>query len=207
MGTPALVRCRSPCDFVAMTATEEAELVASIRAGSVPAFEQVMRRYYAELHAFVVRWLHTSSGADDVLQELFFRFWLHRADLDVRTTLRAYLYAAARGQTLMYQRRERSLSRDVVGGEDTTRIPDPSNALDDVLAGDLEHAVRTAVERLPERTKLVFSLSREQELSYAEIAEVMGISVNTVKTQLGRALTAVRAAAAPFLVMVLAARL
>ena len=64
---------------------------------------------------------------------------------------------------------------------------------------ELAGAIDASLARLPERCRLIFAMSRQQGLSYLEIASVLGLSVKTVETQMGRALKALRSQLAPFL--------
>jgi RNA polymerase sigma-70 factor (ECF subfamily) len=61
-----------------------------------------------------------------------------------------------------------------------------------LLSEEAERLIQAAVDRLPERCRLIFVLSREQKLTYAQIAEVAGVSIKTVETQMGRALHSLR---------------
>jgi RNA polymerase sigma-70 factor (ECF subfamily) len=90
-----------------------------------------------------------------------------------------------------YLRHERVVLHHV---PDTIALFDrPPRATDaDLSTSEIVSAVRIAVERLPERCRLVFTLHREQGMSYREVAEVMGISPKTVDVQMGRALKALR---------------
>jgi RNA polymerase sigma-70 factor (ECF subfamily) len=77
---------------------------------------------------------------------------------------------------------------------------EPPQALDEqVQATELAAAAQRAIERLPARCKMAFLLCREHGLSYAETAQVMGISEHTVKIQMTRALKAIRLALTPWL--------
>ena len=62
----------------------------------------------------------------------------------------------------------------------------------DVFPQELEGNIRTAIEQLPEQCKIIFKLSRYEELRYAEIAQRLGISVNTVENQISKALRILR---------------
>jgi RNA polymerase sigma-70 factor (ECF subfamily) len=71
--------------------------------------------------------------------------------------------------------------------------PPQSAAADErLLREEAERLIQAAVDRLPDRCRLIFILSREQKLTYAQIAEVAGVSIKTVETQMGRALRSLR---------------
>lgn len=188
------------------SAVSDAALLGQIREGDERAFEALVLRYRVPLARYVTRVSRRPVDADDVLQTVFLRLWMGRDRLSVSVSMRAYLYAAARHQTL-------NLLRDTRAG-DAIEAMDAAEEVADaegrpdaaVELADLEQTVRAAIDALPARCREVFLLSREGELSYPEIAEALGISVNTVKTQMSRALSALAAAAAPFLAVLLAIR-
>src|SRR6266508_6629319 len=121
---------------------------------------------------------------------------------EVRGSLTAYLYAAVRHRALDHRRheaiegrmRERAQREGLVPGMSQRREqPDRRCELD-----ELTIAVGRAIERLPERCGLVFTLRWQHELSYAEIAETLGIATKTVENQMNRALKALREQLRPY---------
>ena len=200
----------------------DAVLLERVRQGDERAFEALVLRYRPVLTRYVLRVSRYSIDADDVLQAVFFRLWMGRERLAVTVSMRAYLYAAVRHQTLNALRDARANAQvdalmdegdgvsvnDVSGrGDAVLRMVATSELVPDTALelADLEATVHAAIDALPPRCREIFVLSREGELSYPEIAAALGISINTVKTQMSRALAALAAAAAPFLVVLLAA--
>jgi len=192
-------------------------LLSSLRTGADAeaerSFEALIRAYYSELLRYAMRAVGSSVAAEDVLQDLFLRIWASRHSLEIRESVRAYLYTALRRQIYdhakiqrRHGRREGALAREWRAGDAGGSPSWTTDALQDIEQADLASAVREAIGQLPERCREVYVLSREHGLSYGEIAETLGISVNTVKTQMGRAIRVLRRVAAPFLVAVLALR-
>jgi len=107
---------------------------------------------------------------------------------------RAYLYAAARNQALTILRHERVVDRHVLRqtspGAPVAMYPSADAAVE---LDEIACAARRAIAALPERSRLVFQLSREQGMTYAEIATVLGISIKTVEGTMMRALKRLRA--------------
>jgi RNA polymerase sigma-70 factor (ECF subfamily) len=186
-------------------AHHETDWIALVRAGDTAAFEAMFRRYYEPLLRFALAYVPSREAAEDLVQDVFFRVWEQRERWEVRATLAAYLYGATRNRCLDYVRHriveqqweERAATARIVARE-TIHGPAPS-AQATLELDELDAAIRRAVDRLPDRCRQTFVLSREHGLSYAEIAAVMGISVKTVKIQMGRALKALRTTLAPFL--------
>ena len=160
------------------------------------AFEQVFRDHYASLCAFAFRYLRDRALAEELVQDLFADLWPARAAWQPRAGgERAYLLAAVRNRALNLRKRqevERDWERDEGTAEVRELHPRPTRADQILETAELEQRVRAALESLPERCRLVMHLRWREQLSYARIAEVMGISVKGVENQLARGLKALR---------------
>jgi RNA polymerase sigma-70 factor (ECF subfamily) len=169
--------------------------------GSDAEFEALFRAHYAPLCAFVTRMVGSRAVAEELVQELFLYLWEHRATWSAHTSIRPYLYTAARNATLNYLRREKLEERAMQGDEGTIALFTRSQLEieREVALAEFERAVKRAIAQLPRRCGEVYTLSREQFLSYAEIGEVMGISTKTVEVHMGRAFKLLRKHLAPYL--------
>ena len=154
------------------------------------AFDALVREHYGRLCNFAARLVRSRETAEDIVQDVFARIWHRREQFDIRDPL-PYLYQAVRNRVVMHARRQRLHDR---WWEGAAREQDAgsADAATEAECADLAAAVGRAVEALPERCRVIFTMSREQDLSYAEIASVLGISVKTVETQMGRALRVLR---------------
>ncbi len=177
--------------------TPERDWVARIRAGDGPAFEALFHAYHAPLCAFAYRLVGVRDLAEEIVQEVFLYVWERRETWDVRTSVKSYLFTAVRNAAMSYLRHERVVRQREA--ETVDLFVRPAAAADGrVRTAELVAAVQRAVGRLPERCRLIFTLHREQGLTYSEIAEVLEISPKTVEVQMGRALKALRKALAGF---------
>jgi len=175
----------------------ERECVARIRAGDESAFETLFHSYHAPLCAFAYRYVEARDLAEEIVQEVFLYVWERRETWDVRTSVKNYLFTAVRNAAMSYLRHERVVRQREA--ETVELFARPAASADGrVRTAELVAAVRRAVDRLPERRRLMFTLHREQGLTYPEIAEVLEISPKTVEVQVGRALKALRKALAGF---------
>jgi RNA polymerase sigma-70 factor (ECF subfamily) len=180
----------------------DAMLVSRARAGDEAAFEAIFRRHYAPLCAFATRYVDDRALAEELVQDLFTQLWVDRARWEVRGTLASYLFAAARNRALNHRKR-RALERDWADGESGAarddvaelrwRAASAEDAHTQLESAEQRHHLDRAMASLPERCRLVMHLRWRDQLSYAEIAEVMGISVKGVENQLARGLKALRA--------------
>jgi RNA polymerase sigma-70 factor (ECF subfamily) len=185
------------------TQEEEHCWVAAVREGDEAAFEQVFLAYYDRLQAYAERYVQRPDVAEEVVENIFVRLWEQREQWEIRQSLKSYLYAAVRNQALMWIDHQRIVRRAQEAGMREQRSPGMGQARptaeEELQAAELAAAARAAVERLPNRAREAYVLSRQHGLSYAEIAEAMGISSKTVEIHLGRALKALREDLSAFL--------
>ncbi len=160
--------------------------------------EALFRAHYSRLCDFVNCYVRSPETASDLVQDLFVHLW-ERCDAgDVPLLTTAYLYTAARNRALKHLRHRRVVAR---WAERVASAPLPTGPQADerLRTREMAEAIRRAIDALPDRCRQIFLLSREKYLSYAEIAEVLGISVKTVETQMWRALKSLRKSLAPYL--------
>jgi len=171
------------------------DVVARVRAGDARALESLFRAFYAPLCEFAVAYVHSPALAEELVQDIFAEVWARRAAWTVHTSVRSYLFGATRNRALNARKRER-VERDwqdaVASGEPVAIHAYPPRPDEVLELAEAAGRVRAAVARLPERCRLVMELRWQQGLSYAEIAEVMGISLKGVENQLARGLKALR---------------
>lgn len=176
----------------------EIERVEQIRLGSHEAFKVLFYEYYPKLFWFVRRYVQIEDTADEIVKELFVELWERRERFVIHSSMKAYLYAAARNRALNYIRANKSRSKYLtlqnIENEELMLIKsgdiNPSQQLEQK---ELEDAVHDAIESLPGRCKLIFTLHRDNSLTYSEIANVMEISPKTVENQMSKALKVLRA--------------
>jgi RNA polymerase sigma-70 factor (ECF subfamily) len=175
----------------------EREWLAKLAAGDRAALDFLFRRYYAELCRTAYRILLDTAAAEDVVQEVFLTLWRQRARTVEIEQPGPYLRRAVRNRALNHHRdhQSRTVQLDeapepVTPHDITTRPLDQS---------ELDQMLEKAIAALPERSRLVFVLSRYESLSQKEIASQMGISVKTVENQMTRALRLLREHLAPYL--------
>lgn len=171
--------------------------IEKIRSGDKAAFKKLFEEYYPKLYWFVNRYVMSEENADDIVKELFIELWQRKDRFVIQSSLNAYLYASARNRAFNYlrskQSREKYLTIRSIEDEELTIIKSPTKNPSEVLEiKELIEAVQKAIELLPGRTKLVFTLHRDDGLSYSEIAQVMEISVKTVENQMARAFRILR---------------
>lgn len=184
-----------PCASFVLVANDR-EWVARIRGGDQAAFDALFDAYYAPLCEFVEAYVGSLALAEECVQDVFLHLWTRRAEWHVRDSVRQYLYGAARNEAINVRHRHRVAERWAARAEHdsalTAMATGPRAADERVRATELEAAVDRAIALLPPRRREAYRLRWRHQLSHAEIAAVMGISVKTVEMQLAYALKVLR---------------
>ncbi len=170
--------------------TGEEQLVARVRAGDEKAFEAMYLAHHQALWRFAYGYVRSREVAEELVQDVFLSLWGARADWDVRTRVRAWLYAAVRHQALNYLRHERIPipPYDPAGTTMPVAMGQSSqDAHQAVEAAELDDAVEHALRALPERRRLAMTLRWKHDLSPLEIARVLGTTPESVRVLLTRA--------------------
>ncbi|MEN7550689.1 RNA polymerase sigma-70 factor [Rapidithrix thailandica] len=155
-------------------------------------FDSYYQVYYQPLKGFATKFLRDENLAEDVLQEVFMKFWKNLPHLDTSQSLKDYLYRAVKNQvlntlqtkSLQIIRHAEKLQEESCSGTCTE---------DKVYFSELNELVTKRMEALPEKKKEVFQLRLFEDLSNQQIAQQKNTSIHTVKTQFFQALKAVRA--------------
>lgn len=172
-------------------------LLRRIRLGDTAAFEGVFREHYGNLCDFVDGYVRSRTDSEQIVEDLFYAFWLRRADWRATTTVRAALFASAHNRALGWRRRsalERGVDADSLGEVLHTHRLDPGHGAD---ATEEARRLHVAIASLPERARLAVRLRWLERMQYAEIAEAMGVSVKGVEKLVTSALHALRGALDP----------
>lgn len=173
--------------------TEEQKWVKGINRGDLEAFEAFFGHYYKPLLHFIWGYVQSSDIAEELVQDLFMRVWEKREDLDPAGGIKTWLYRTARNLSIDYQRRqkvERKWEKNTRNNYDPLVSYKPAE--DKLHEKWMAQAVEDAIADLPERRRLVFMMSRYNGMSHKEIASFLDISLNTVETQISRALKTLR---------------
>src|SRR5262245_34950115 len=173
-------------DAVHTDAAERA-WVDRIRAGDLGAFEALYRSYWQRLYTFAFRYLRSKEEAEDVTQEVFFRIWRGREHWVPVGAVRSYLYLSVRNAARDRLARAAVAQRWRAGQVGTAVEIQPS-----IEAAELTASVEHALADLPPKRSAICRLRLIDGLSYAQIADRLGIAEKTVETQLARGLKFLR---------------
>ncbi|QNF35154.1 RNA polymerase sigma-70 factor [Adhaeribacter swui] len=151
--------------------------------------EALFRQFYAPLCKSLYRTLRDASFAEDIVQEVFLKVWEIRGTLQMDQAIQAYLYRSCYNAALNFLKKQKS--RTEIDMLDAV-LPDTDTAEKQISLLETENQILQAIDALPPKTKLVFSMSRFEELSYKEIADRLDISIKSVEKHMGIALQRLR---------------
>jgi len=167
------------------------ELILRIRNGDQVAFELVFYRYKGKLYDFIRHSLPAEEDPESMVQEVFTKLWINRKQLDPSRSLNPFLYTIARNEVFgqlrkMLVRRKylEELNYSVNGLVDSTE--------QQFEYEELKKIVAQLIQSMPGKRREIFEMSRNEGLNYREIATALGISENTVDTQIRKALAFLR---------------
>lgn len=166
-------------------------LLRQIMDGDYAAFSELFGRYREPLYFHAKRMLGDNDEARDIVQDLFAALWSKRETLVIPAAVDNYLYGSVRNRILDFIAHQKVISR-YAASFDLFLEKGISSTDDLVREKELARIIQTEIAHLPEKMREIFELSRNEELSYKEIAQRLNLSEHTVKKQAQRALKILR---------------
>lgn len=151
-------------------------------------FESLFRFNYRPLCLYALHYLGDVDTAEDVVQECFMKLWEKLEQGTAVDNRRAYLYMTVRNRCLDHLKKK-GIPTESLKPYDTYGIIDDDDAQE---RAQTEARMWTALDFLPPKCREVFILSKRDGLKYEEIAEELGLSVNTVRNQISKALKMIK---------------
>jgi RNA polymerase sigma-70 factor (ECF subfamily) len=176
-----------------------------IKQGSQKAFERLFKDYFKSLHAYAYTFLKDDEQAEEVVQNVFCRVWEKRDQLKTDGSIKAYLYRAVHNESLNYLKHQKVRAGFGVyyADEMEQNAGGDEPASKKLMAAELQRHIEKAMSELPEQCRIIFQLSRFEQLKYQQIADQMGLSIKTIENQMGKALRVMRQKLAEFLPIIL----
>lgn len=157
-------------------------LCEKIRTGNEVAFRELFYLYSKRLYLWAYKITQNSLAAEDIVQDFFVYYWEKRESLSFHPSFAAYAFRSIYNTSLNYLRDN---ERFIHGYEITIDLID-SNVEEEDLQ-ELKRALLKAIDELPSRCKEIFVMATLEKKKYTEVADMLGISVNTVKVQVSKA--------------------
>ncbi|HXE90753.1 MAG TPA: sigma-70 family RNA polymerase sigma factor [Terriglobales bacterium] len=185
---------------------EEVAIVAGLKSGSEEAYEWLIARFHQPIYSLVYRIVHDPADAADTTQEVFLKVFRGIHSFQGNASLKTWMYRIAIREASNQRRwwyrhkgRETSIEPGAETGESgfcaclrETLVDDADSPLDTAMQGEVRERLEQELRQLPEPYRTTVILRDIEELSYEEIAEVLGVSLGTVKSRLMRGRDALR---------------
>lgn len=163
------------------------------------AFKELFLEFYPALCVFAMRYITQEETAKDLVQDVFFKIWKDRKNLDISTSFRNFLITSVRNSCTDYLRkqelenryREKSMLSDIHSS--------PEEPEEVYTLKELETAIGEALEKLPPNVREAFEMNRFKGMTYVAIADKMKVSPKTIESYISRALKVLRLALREYL--------
>ncbi len=185
-----------------MVKTDDFLLIQQLKEGKEVAFHTLFKKYFSVLTLFSYKILKDEDAARDVVQSVFAKFYEQRESLDIRLSLKSFLYQSVKNKSL------NELKSQQIKNRHHENIFAHSSELDDdgdtfMEESELEMMIVQAVGQLPGQCRKIFEMSRMEGMTNSEIAEDLNLSKRTVETQISKALKSLRIHLEEFLPLLL----
>ena len=171
-----------------MEASDFNQFILPIKNGDVKAFRELFDLMHPMLSRHLYKLTSRAELSEELVNDIFISFWKNRATVEINTSLKAYLYRAATNKAYdFYRKKERT--PDTFNLESSADLESKERTAEEKLQfSEMEQKVMACVEKLPERCRLVFSLSRFSQYPRKKIAAELDISIKTIENQMTKAL-------------------
>jgi RNA polymerase sigma-70 factor (ECF subfamily) len=178
---------------------DEEKLIDQLANGSDKAFQILYSRYQGKIYKLAMRYLKCEIQAQEVVQDVFMKLWIKRSCLQKERPVEAWLYTVGKNDILNKLKKQANAWKAMNQIKKTQVFID--NSLQEKFQyEDYNKALNSTLNSLSKKQLVVYTLAREENLSYLQIAEQLNISPLTVKTHMSRALCHIRAVLSPILI-------
>jgi RNA polymerase sigma-19 factor, ECF subfamily len=165
---------------------KEKYLINDLKRGSKKAFIELYEMYWEKLYYVCYKRTGSQIETEDIIQDLFLDLWKNREKMEIHTSLAAYIFTALKYKIF------RMIESKKVRGKYVQRIDGYEPAAEETIESniafkELYYLFEQNVEKLPKKCRLVFKMSRNEELTAEEISRKLNISKSTVHNQITKA--------------------
>ena len=181
-----------------MTNPATQELVKRLKNGDVTAFDAVFMKYYKKVYFFARDLIKSHEEAETLVQDVFTKIWEKRETLEEDLSFESFIYTITYRTTISLVRKkivEKKSMEEYFNRHDN----DIQTLFDEIAHHDYKQLAQKYIDKLPPRRKQVYLMSRGEGLTHKEIADKLGISVNSVKNHMVAALNYLRSNIEDFL--------
>ncbi len=166
-------------------------LVSELKNGNEIAFRKLYDSYYQDIYGYTISLLKSKELAEENVQDVFLKVWLHKKNLNLEHSFKSYIFTIARNQAFNLLNK---VANELLLKEEVFYNSEKHHSKGDysIREADCKKLKKQAIKQLPPKRKRIFKMSRKEGKTYEEISVELGISVNTVKNQMSKALESMR---------------
>jgi RNA polymerase sigma-70 factor, ECF subfamily len=161
----------------------------SLNIQTIEDYENVFKTYYQGLCRYASTWIDNKEDAEEIVQNTFVKLWEKREERVIEISIKSYLYKSVYHSVVNNLKHQKMKRQFIEMNKQNQEAPMASEQLQ---AKELTQKIEKAINNLPEQCRLVFRLSRFENLKYKEISNVLNISIKTVENHMGKALRLMR---------------
>lgn len=175
----------------------DTEALLQMADGDLAAYRYLFDQHFADLCNFLLIYLHSRELSEEVALEIFTYIWEKRESLAIKATFKSFLFASAKNKAIShYRKTQRAVFTSLESNEQL--ISSLSESGEFMENNELRAIINSAIEKLPEKSRQIYQLAWEENLSHKEIAEQLGIAPKTVENHVGIALRKLRESLKPY---------
>lgn len=165
-------------------------------------FEMLFNDYYESLVAYACSFVDEYDAAEELVQEVYFKLWTQRDKVNIKSTVKGYLYSMVRNASLNLIKHLK-ITEEYKSYNKLSIEQFEQQVSDAAELSDLQYKIKRSINALPLQRKKIFLMSRYDGLKYQQIADELGISIRTVEKQMSAALKFMRTELGEFLMLAL----
>ncbi len=169
---------------------KDIEILNKLKIGDQSGYKDLFDLYYIPLSVYSLKYCDSFDQAEDIVQEIFVKFWDDKLYLKLKNSIGPYLFKAVKNNTLSYIKKNSKYRFEEIEDHVNKLIEDEVSDIENIE--DEKRKLYKEIEALPEKSREVFKAIVLDNLKYKEAAEQLGVSVNTVKTHYSNALKQLR---------------
>jgi len=176
---------------------DDPEALRQLAEGNLEAYRFLFDNHFADLCNFLLIYLHHKDLAEEIALDIFTSIWEKRQTVQIKANFKSFLFAAAKNKAITLYRKEHQrifTSIDV----NESLMPNDSASQFTLENAELRELINIAILRLPEKSRQVYQMAWEENISYNDIAIQLGLSPKTIENHIGIALRKLRESLKPY---------
>lgn len=175
----------------------DTEALQRLAEGDMVAYRYLFDQHFPDLCNFLLIYLHSKELSEEIALEIFTFIWEKRKTFQIKATFKSFLFSSAKNKAIsLYRKEQKMMFTSIDFGQIVFRDDSSSQQL--MENNELREIINTAINKLPEKSKQIYQLAWEENLSHKEIAEQLGITPKTVENHVGIALRKLRESLNPY---------